>query len=544
MDNWNDIENNQQERFSQHEKTLTKDKWLEHVKNIIHGVVSVKPEKEWAKEWETLSKSLKEKNKELIHCSIPEEDIDMLYVTLSTEQKEKNKELFGRTQVGIIQAEFVKNKARATYMLAEYLVSLYNIITVGEFEREMFVYRDGIYFRAENEIIYPEIQRVLGDLVTKSAKMETFHKIADMTSQSRSVFTTAPLNFIPLSNGVYDTNTKTLLPHSPDYKFKYKFPVIYNPTADCPRTKAFFEQVLTPEQQLTIEEWIGYYFYREYMFKKAIIFVGEGDTGKTTLLETIINLLGKENISSVSLQKMTSDKFSAAHLYEKHGNLVDELSARDISDTGNFKVATGGGSISGEYKFGNQFSFNNFSKFTFACNKIPDVKDFDDDAYFNRWMVIRFENTITKKIPNFVKTLTTEEERSGLFNLAMIGLERLLKEEKFTYAKGATDTKLEMMRSGSSIANFASSMIKQEIGNEISKEDLYEAYTEYCRIEGLAAQTIKMFGTRLPNYAVYVSDGLINVLDKKGNADRVRGWRNVSIIRKEPSKADKEFEQM
>ena len=113
-------------------------------------------------------------------------------------------------------------------------------------------------------------------------------------------------------------------------------------------------------------------------------------------------------------------------MYEKHGNLVDELSARDITDTGTFKVATGGGSITGEYKFGNQFSFLNFSKFTFACNRIPDVNsDANDSAYFNRWIITRFENTITKKIPNFIATLTTEEERSGLFNLAMVGLKRL-----------------------------------------------------------------------------------------------------------------------
>jgi len=280
-----------------------------------------------------------------------------------------------------------------------------------------------------------------------------------------------------------------------------------------------------PEQIPTIQEWLGYYFYRSYIFKKAIIFVGEGDTGKTTFLEVITHLLGRENLSSISLQKMTSDKFAAAHLYEKHGNLVDELSAKDISDTGNFKIATGGGSITGEYKFGNQFSFLNFSKFTFACNKIPDVKDFDDEAYFNRWMVMRFEKTIEKKIPNFISTLTTEEERAGLFNYALIGLERLLEQGGFTYGKSAVDTKTEMMRSGSSIAMFSTERVEQEVGAEVSKEDMYDAYTTFCSQRGLAAETIKMLGTKFPFYATYATDGLITGMSGK----RVKGWRNVKV---------------
>lgn len=435
-------------------------------------------------------------------------------------------ELAGEMEDNDMRQAFLKSKVAGTYVIAQHLTKKFDIITVGEKEYEMHVYQDGVYFQAVNEIIFPEVQRILGPLTTQAAKMETFNKIASMTMHPRDVFTSAPLNFIPLQNGVYDRDTQTLLPHDPKYRFTYKFPITYDKDATCPLTEAFFDTVLDKEQRLLVEEWLGYYFLRSYMFKKAIIFVGEGDTGKTTLLEVVTHLLGAKNISSVSLQKMTGDKFAAAHLFEKHGNLVDELSAKDISDTGNFKIATGGGSISGEYKFGNQFSFQNFSKLTFACNKIPDVKDFDDDAYFNRWMVVRFEKTIAKKIPNFIKTLATDAERSGLFNLAMRGLDRLLEQGRFSYSKDAMDTKLEMMRSGSSIAMFAAERCVQQDGAELSKEDMYEAYSEFCGEKGLATETIKMLGTKLPLYVTYLSDGLIQSYKEN---KRVRGWRNVVI---------------
>src|ERR1035437_3329836 len=280
-------------------------------------------EKELSGVWESIKKThiknLKKSNKEL---PIPEDE-------LSIDEQEE-----------YIKKGYVKNKTQGSMLLASYIVKKYNIITVGEFERELFVYRDGIYKRAENEVIYPEIQRLVGNEVTKNAKTETFHKITDMTHHPREVFESADNRFIPLANGVYDLEDDVLLPHDPKYRFKFKSPVIYSADAKSPLTEALFEQILSPEQCLIIEEWLGYYFYRNYMFKKAIIFVGEGDTGKTTLLEVITFLLGRTNLSSVALQKMATDKFSAAHLYEKHGNLVDELSPRDISDTGAFKIAT------------------------------------------------------------------------------------------------------------------------------------------------------------------------------------------------------------
>lgn len=434
-------------------------------------------------------------------------------------------DLYTRVIEDGLRQSFIKGKAQGTFEIAQYITKKFNIITIGEKEYEMYVYRDGMYLQAVNEIIYPEIQRILGPLVTANAKNETFGKIASMTIHPRSVFTSADTSLIPLSNGVYDRRTNELLPHDPKHRFTFQFPVRYDPDAICPKTSAFLDSIFDEEQRLVAQEWMGYYFLRSYMFKKALIFVGEGDTGKTTLLETIDFLLGKDNISSISLQKMTGDKFAAAQLFGKHGNLVDELSAKDISDTGNFKIATGGGSISGEYKYGNQFSFNNFSKLTFACNKIPDVKDFDDDAYFNRWMVIRFEKKIENKIPNFIATLTTDEERSGFFNLAMRGLDRLLENGGFSYSKDAIDTKREMMRSGSSIAVFSADRCIQQDSAEITKEEMYDLYTAFCGENELAAETIKMFGTKFALYLSYVSEGLVS--DGKGK--RVRGWRNVVI---------------
>jgi len=426
-----------------------------------------------------------------------------------------------------VRTTFITNKIRGTYELAMYLVKKYEMITIGRKDREVYVYDKGYYYRAENEVISPEMQRVLGDLITGSAITETFKKIYNATAKTREIFEQAYPRYIPLKNGVYDITTKQLLPHSHDYKFRHQFPIQYDATATCPKIETFFNQVFTEIQRTTIEEWIGYCFYRNYQYKKAIIIVGEGDTGKTTFLELLTSFIGEQNRSGVSLHKLSVDKFSAAQLSGKHVNIFDELSADDIHDTANFKIATGGGSVMGEYKFGDQFSFKNYSKLTFACNKIPDVSDVSDEAYFNRWMVISLEKTIEKKISNFIATLTTEEELSGLFNLAMKGLERLLEQDGFSYKNSGIDTKLEMMQSNS-IARFCLEGIYKDQGAEISKEDFFEAYEIFCDKNNLSTETMIMVGRKLMFYAQYISDGQI-AGSRNGMPAQVKGWRNVSI---------------
>lgn len=504
--------------------------------SLIKAYLEVDAESKWYREtWGFI----KEANQ--VKKCFEEKELKDLFNDLAAKQKKINDKEKGQEghPEEYIKGRFVKDKVVGTYELATYLTKKYELITVGSRVRDTYVYKDGMYSLAENLIIYPEIQRILQHNTTKTAKNETIHKIQDMTSKPDNIFEQAPITHIPLKNGVYNISTKELLPHSPEYKFKYQFPIIYNKEATCPKTESFLDQVLTPEQRDTVEEWIGYYFYRNYMFKKAIIFVGEGDTGKTTLLEVITHLLGTDNISSIGLHKMTSDRFAGSQLYEKHGNIVDELSAKDITDTGNFKIATGGGNIVGEYKFGNQFSFINYAKFTFACNRIPDVQDMDDDAYFNRWMVINFGKTIENKIPNFIETLKTEEERSGLFNLAMKGLERLLKNQHFTYMKTGIDTKLEMMKNGSSIAKFVKERLQESHRGEITNEDMYKEYTNFCEDNELRLETQSALGSKLEGYAPYIKKAQVYGL-RNGNTVQVRGWRNVGLIPTEKELEERE----
>jgi len=432
---------------------------------------------------------------------------------------QKIEQVIARAEENEFKKFYRKDRIGGVFKIVKYFLDKYHIKTIGgKHDRELFIYSDGVYIPGENKI-RREIQELLEDLSSNHYKKEIIDKIKDTTVAERKDFE-VDKNIVNLGNGIFNIETGELLTHDPNLVFFYKIPVNLVKEADCPLIKKFLSEILDESDIEIIQEWFGYGLYRSYFIKKAIIFVGEGDTGKTTLLRVLERFIGKENVSGVSLQKISSDKFSAAQFYNKHLNLYDDLSFKDINDNGAFKIATGGGSITGEYKYGDQFQFENFSKLTFACNKIPDIKDTNDPAYFNRWMIIHFRKEIENPDKFLIDKIITPEELSGLLNFALAGLKRLLLNQNFSYKKEPHEIKIEMERSGSVIAQFTHDRLEEAQGEWMDKQTLYILFAQYARAKHLPVATIEEVGRKLRNYADYI-------INSKQN--KITGWRNVKI---------------
>ena len=440
------------------------------------------------------------------------------------------------SEVNDFKRAFADNKThqQACYDIATHFINKYHVKTIGgEKVRELFIYQDGIYIDGVNVLRF-ELRDILEELCTTHSVNEIIETVKDRTLADRKGFNPDP-HLINLNNGVFDIRTDTLMPHDSKFLFFTKIPADYKKDADCPVIKSFLKETLDEEMLPVIQEWFGFGLFRQYFLKKGIIFVGEKNTGKTTLLRVIEKLFGIENISGVSLQKISKDKFATASLYNKHLNTYDDLPLHDIKDNGNFKMVTGGGTIDGEFKFKNRFKFVNYAKLMFTCNNIPDVKETNDDAYFDRWIVVPFNKVVdTEKLdPFLVEKMTTPEELSGLLNFSLEGLRRLLTNQRFSYDKDADEIKIEMLRSGSMIANFAYDCLEEWNDGRIAKEVMHKAYNFYAREHKLPSATMKIVG-KIPKYATYISED--RPMDQKtGKQATVMVWSNVRF------KSDFEF---
>jgi len=413
--------------------------------------------------------------------------------------------------------------------VADYIINKYNIKTIyGLKEENIYVYENGIWNITGKGLIKSTTEDLLDMWSKNNIVNEVLEKIKRKTEISKEEFDNVPEYKRCFINGVLDIedieNIK-FLPHSKEYNFKTKFPIIYDKKNKCPKNIKFIKETFYPEDIPQVQEWFGLHLPKIYLYKKAVIIHGPKNTGKSVFLNLLTKFLGIDNVSDLSLQKISSGKgFDLLVLKNKYGNIHDDLSSKDLNDGGGFKMSVGDGYISGEQKFGDHDRFRNSAKQTFACNKIPSVKDIDDDAYYDRFLPWKLDNVVDSNNKNIklINELTTPEELSGLLNWALNGYYKLMKQNKFSNEKTSEEIKELMIEHGDTLAKFVSEKLIENAGCKITKEEMYQHYCHYCLFQKpkLSPCSKDQLGKKLRRYAPYISN------EKSQNE---RYWLNVKF---------------
>ena len=355
------------------------------------------------------------------------------------------------------------------------------VITKGD--KEIWRYNgDGYYIKDGEQFILNQVQNILNYHCNSHIKNETISYIKDLgdIQVSYDDFNSRS-DLINLNNGVYDLGTGEFKEHDYNYLFTGKLPITYNPKADCPKIKKFLNEVLRQEDIPIIQELAGYILLKNYKFHKAFMFIGSGRNGKSTLINLLSKFVGKENVSDIDLQSLDSNRFSIINLYGKLINAHSEISNRALRNTGFFKQLVGQDSISADRKFLEPISFTNYAKLIFSCNELP--KSYDDTfAFYSRWIILEFDNIFegNKCNPNLLQELSTEKEISGFFNWAIEGLNRLLSNGRFSHSKSTEQVKEEWIKHSHPVLVFINNYIDINPEYEVSKDELYNAYKEFC----------------------------------------------------------------
>lgn len=412
--------------------------------------------------------------------------------------------------------------------LAEYLIENYSFKSMKSEKGEIFYYSDkeGIYKEDGRFFIQNLVQKYGGSLVRNFHISEITGIIRRTTFAEREELYSAPPELCCLNNGILNLNTKELIPHSRDIVFTQKVPIDYNKEDKCPLILKFLNEILEEEDISIIQEYIGYFLYRDAIVKKAMILNGLHDTGKSTLIKLIIKFIGKSNCSEIPLHKLCKDKFSIADMEHKLLNFYDDLSTNDVSDISVLKVITGMGYIDAEKKFRDRYKFKPYAKQLFATNKIPNVKD-SDDAYYSRWIPINLNKQIPedKRDPHLIQKITSKSEMSGFLNWALEGLDRLLENKRLSYNKTPEDIKKIMEYSSNPVSAFQQDLLIPNNNDWISKDDMYNIFLIYANYNGLPRFNKEKFGREVLNNV----EGIVEEKRNCENKKEVRGWGGVSI---------------
>jgi len=341
---------------------------------------------------------------------------------------------------------------------------------------QLYVYAAGTYRRNEADLRSRLIHH-LGDDWKRNRVDETLHYLRD---SSPRLWPEPPKNRVNCTNGIVDLDGK-LEDHDPEFLSPIQIPVAFDPAADCPETEKFAGEVLADDLIESVWELAGYLLIPDQSLQTAFMLLGEGANGKSTLLNLLMTLIGKENTSAVALHRLDEDRFATAELVGKLANVFADLDARALQASSIFKSITGGDLITAERKYDHPFQFTPYARLLFSANEPPPTPD-SSDAFFRRWQVIPFDRRFDpgKADRRLIHRLTTPTELSGLLNLGLSRLEGLQHRGAFITSDSGQAAKERFRTDSDSVAGFIDDACEVDPDVRVSKSTFYEAYKAWC----------------------------------------------------------------
>jgi len=400
----------------------------------------------------------------------------------------------------------------ASEIIAEGFESQHYARTIfSDQDPKMYYYKDGWYQENGQSKVYEYCRECLGDAYTKRLGNRVAEKVrADTYIDSSEFFDVEP-GKICVKNGVLDLEKQELYDHSPREIHFQRLDVEYDSEAEYDALESFFGELFEDDEQIQLlQEIFGFCLYRKYFLKKAVIFHGDEDNGKSTVIDILTRLLGENNISGVKLQRL-SKRFQKGRLVHKFANIVGDLPSEELRQTGDFKALTGGDPQEWEEKGGGTYPFTNYAKLLYSANELPRVRN-PTPAFFSRWIIINFpytfvepseyeeysqeyieRNNIKKADPNPVDDLFEEQSMRGVLKFAVDGLQRLLENDEFSYTRSRQDNMTEWVRQSSSFQAFCMDCVDENPDSYVVKQDLEDAYRKYCKHHDVKHKSDRQF---------------------------------------------------
>ena len=329
-------------------------------------------------------------------------------------------------------------------------------------------------------------------------RVYVWQKTYEGQHSDKSPFLESDPALVVFKNGTYDMLTDSMKKNDPkDYilnAHEYELDTSGRPT---PHTDALIAG-LVGDAALFLKQYIGYLFYRSYApAQEMVFFKGDGGEGKSTFINFIAkHLIGDENVSAVSPQELSDDKFSRVELLGKNVNLSADIPEQFISDSSVLKRLTGCDRLLVQYKGIQGFFMINYAKMIFSANILPRFRDLSE-GFADRLAVIKFINGDQRKEgATFWKNhdmRKVEAEAPAFAHACMKEFIKILdgKKAQFSKPKSVTDATAKWIFDNDHVSEFMEASTVIHINDERGEiaATVHKEYNAFCSDNGYYAKS-------------------------------------------------------
>lgn len=409
---------------------------------------------------------------------------------------------------------FFNGKTFLHDVFGRFMKSHYHIIRING---QLHIF-DGRIYVSGTKMIESKMVEVIPTL--KSTQRNEVLKFIDIITPESSYISDA--NLIAFRNGVYDIATDTLKPFDPSYIITNLIPWDYNKEAYSEIADRTLNKIACndPEIRALLEECIGYCFFRENEISKSFFLTGAGSNGKSTFLDMVKHVLGRQNYVALDLDEL-SERFSTTTMFGKLANIGDDISDDFLQGKAiaNFKKVVSGNDIKAENKGQDAYFFKPTVKLLFSANEIPRMRNKGFQAVLRRMVIIPFNAVFTVHDADFDARITWKlkkpEVAEYLIQIGLEGLKRVLATQEFTQSSAVNKQLDEFERDNNPILLFLDEVEEREIINQETKS-VYTRYDTFCYENGFTKVAMQTFSKDMKRYLD------LEILDKKIDGRKCR----------------------
>lgn len=347
-----------------------------------------------------------------------------------------------------------------------------------------YLYDGGVYKPDESGArLKSEIRDIILDTFVRAPTIRRIYDLIASAAElqlSENEINTYPPEWICFKNGLYDTKSNILIPHSPSFKCTNQINADFNPYAKT-QAGAFDEwldfAIPNDADKMTVMQFFGLTLTRDTRFQKFLILNGCGGTGKSTLIRLIESIVGDENTAHTSLTEL-SERFATYGLKGKLLNTCADLETSALNETAVIKKLVGEDTIRAEKKGCDAISFHNTARLIFSTNELPVVKGERSDGFYRRLLVVN----MNKKPKTVNCDLFAElfECKERIIWLAVQAVRRLYADGHFCGNENS-DLAVQRLRCDSdTVEAFIYDACEETPNTRTERQELFNAYQRYC----------------------------------------------------------------
>lgn len=295
-------------------------------------------------------------------------------------------------------------------------------------------------------------------------------------------------DLVNFQNCLYNVRTGEILPHTPEYYSTVQIPCNYIPNltlADCPIFDSYLDKLTEftgIECKTILLEYMGAVIsnINSARFKKLLILVGCGDSGKSQYRNLLISLIGKNNNADIDLKDLNGN-FGTGHLIGKRLAGCGDMSKVNLNDVSILKQLTGGDSLQAvvKYKMGQNMQYKGF--LLFLSNGLPQFEGDKGNHVYERFIIIPCDNVIPKEERDKELIDKMLKEKEAIVSVAMQYLKSVVN-RGYEFSEGSIvqEMRKQYEVENNSLELFVSECCDIGVGRTLCPV-FYEQYANWCK---------------------------------------------------------------